>query len=279
MRNDAEVQQAVKAQFLGIAPERAGDLEHLWSECDLQFNLLEDEGEVVMEGGAYRFVRFNHRALRVIWVSSFAAWEAFKCSADAANQGETRNHEKLKILLELALTIRNAPNPEEVPLLGLPEPGVFPDARSEPELRTASELAVFASGWAMLHEVRHVMHQREGTAYTFDSPSEDKWAEELSCDSFASLFLLKNAADYAQMTGQDSALVLRKRSMGIYFAMFALTVLAHDQWSDSPTHPAVQKRLNATRGHVSGDAIDDALSIAALAFSSLEDVWSGVPKY
>jgi len=279
MRNDAEVQQAVKAQFLGIVPERAGDLERLWSECDLQFNLLEDEGEVVMEGGAYRFVRFNHRALRVIWVSSFAAWEAFKCSADAANQGTTRNHDKLKILLELALTIRNAPNPEEVPLLGLPEPGVFPDAESEPELRAASELAVFASGWAMLHEVHHVMHQREGTAYTYDSPPEDKWAEELSCDSFATLFVLENAADYAQMTGQDSALVLRKRSMGIYFAMFALTILAHDQWSDSPTHPAVQKRMNATRNHVSGDAIDDALSIAALAFSSLEDVWPSVPKY
>jgi hypothetical protein len=132
----------IKALFLGIAPEKRSELERLWDDYQLQFCLFMDDKGVLMEGGAYRYVHFNHRALRVIWVSAFAAWEAYSCAQLAFGDGELRSFDRLQDLLGLALRIRDANDPEAVSLGGLPEPGSIP---SDPQLRAPAELAMFAA--------------------------------------------------------------------------------------------------------------------------------------
>lgn len=278
-RNDAEIQEAVKAQFVGVAPEREAELKELWESYNLEFSLLEDQGHVEMAGGAYRYVRFNHRMLRMLWVSAFAAWEAYRCADEGVRTGTVIELTRLNELLELALAIRDADDPESVPLQGLPEPGNFPDRESVPELRAAAELAVFVSGWAMLHEVRHLKHQQEGTSSQPDTPSAEQHTEELSCDQFATEYLLAKVDEFATSSGQNGDSIRKKRALGIYFAMFALSVLAHDSWQASDSHPSIQARLDATRALVSGADVDEALGMAILAFFSLREIWPGAPGY
>ena len=278
-RSDTEIQGAVKAQFVGIAPEREAETKALWELYSLEFSLLADQGYVVMEGGAYRSVHFNHRALRVLWVSTFAAWEAYRCAAEAVSSGKTSiDLTRLKELLMLALTIRDADDPESVPLQGLPEPGIFPEKELNSELRAAAEWAVFVSGWAMLHEVRHLKHQQEGTSSQPDALPAENHAEELSCDQFATEYLMDKVGEFATASGQSEDAIRNKRAVGIYFAMFALAVLSHAKWDATESHPSIQARLDATRALISG-ANDDALSIARLAFFSLREVWPGAPGY
>jgi hypothetical protein len=85
-RNDEGIQQIVKNMFLGVAPERADELEKMWVENDLRFNVLPDDGRdgrFVMDAGCYREIRFNHRVMRAFWVASFAAWEGYRACAEA----------------------------------------------------------------------------------------------------------------------------------------------------------------------------------------------------
>ena len=241
-RSDAQIQYAIKALFLGIAPEKRSELERLWDDYQLQFCLFMDDKGVLMEGGAYRYVHFNHRVLRVIWVSSFAAWEAYSCTQLAIGDGELRSFDRLRDLLGLALRIRDASDPEAVSLGDLPEPGSLP---SDPQLRAPAELAMFAAGWAILHEVRHLKHQQDLTSTADGDAPEIARAEELSCDQFAAEFLTDSIAQYASAHAEEHAKIRMKRALGVYFGIFALIVLGHPNWKETKTHPSVSDRLRA----------------------------------
>lgn len=273
-RSDAQIQQAVKALFLGLTPERQGELEQLWDDCQLQFCLFSDGTEVKLEGGAYRYVHFNHRVLRVIWVSAFAAWEAYSFVQSAFGDEALRDINRLKELLSLALEIRDSSAPEAVPLLGLPEPGVLP---SDPLLRVPAELAMFATGWAILHEVRHLKHQQEGTSTAEGDDPEVARAEELSCDRFAAEFIMAKVSDYARERSENAATVRMKRAVGIYFGVVALIILGHPRWDESLSHPSIAARLQAMRSILSAQGLDEALCIAALAVAGLRQVWPDAP--
>ena len=275
-RSDAQIQDAVKALFLGLVPEKSDELERLWEHYQLQFCLFTDENGVMLEGGAYRYVHFNHRVLRVIWVSAFAAWEAYSCAQSAFCDGELRSLDHLQRLLALALEIRDARDPETVPLGGLPEPGSIP---SDPELRAPAELAMFAAGWAMLHEVRHLKHQQDFTATADGGPPELARGEELSCDQFAAEYLIAATAQYASANSVDQAKVRMKRALGVYFGMFALIVLAHPNWKVTESHPSVSDRLREMRSILSADGLDETICVATLALAGLKQVWPDAPDF
>jgi hypothetical protein len=275
-RSDAEIQRAVKGLFFGLAPERVSELEQLWDDFQLQFCLFTDDEGVMLEGGAYRYVHFNHRALRVIWVSAFAAWEAYTYGQSAFSDGELRDVHRLEELLSLALEIRDASNPEAVPLCGLPEPGSLP---TDPLLRAPAELAFFATGWAMLHEVRHLKHQQEGTSTAEGDSPDLARAEELSCDRFAAEYLIEKVTDYAQGHTTNEAKVRMKRALGIYFGVFALIVLAHPNWGQTDSHPSVADRLRAMRHILSVDGLDEALCVVGLSLAGLKQVWPKAPDF
>ncbi len=275
-RSDAEIQNAVKALFLGLAPENSAYLEQLWEDYQLQFCLFVDDKGVLLAGGAYRYVYFNHRALRVIWVSSFAAWEAYSCAQSALGDEELRNFDRLQELLALAIEVRDARDPEAVSLRDLPEPGSLP---SDPQLRASAELATFAVGWAMLHEVRHLKHQQDLTSTADGDAPEFAHAEELSCDCFAAEYLIGTVAQYASAHGVDQAKVRMKRALGVYFGVFALIVLGKPNWEETESHPSVSDRLRAMRSVLSADGLDEALCIAALALAGLKEVWPDAPDF
>ncbi|WP_195845749.1 phage exclusion protein Lit family protein [Burkholderia pseudomallei] len=275
-RSDAQIQDAVKALFLGLAPEKSDDLERLWENYQLQFCLFTDEKGVMLEGGAYRYVHFNHCALRVIWVSAFAAWEAYACAQSAFGDGELRSFDRLQELLALALEIRDAKDPGSVPLGGLPEPGSIP---SDLELRAPAELAMFAAGWAMLHEVRHLKHQQDFTATGDGDAPELARAEELSCDRFAADYLIATAAHYASAHAVDEAKIRMKRALGVYFGAFALIVLGHPNWEETESHPSVSDRLREIRSVLSAGRLDEALCVAGLALVGLKQIWADAPDF
>ena len=85
MRNDDQVQEAVRNLFEGVAPERRVELCDLWNDYGPRFNILTDagpDGLFVFDAGAYRDVRFNHRAMRAFWLASFIAWEGYRAVAE-----------------------------------------------------------------------------------------------------------------------------------------------------------------------------------------------------
>ncbi len=76
----SEVTEHLRALFVGVAPERTPELEEFWERFGPVVQIVpdDDQGEApVMEAGMYRYLRFNHRILRMIWLLGFSAWEGY----------------------------------------------------------------------------------------------------------------------------------------------------------------------------------------------------------
>jgi hypothetical protein len=282
VRDDHSVQTAVRDLFIGSAPERELDLTGMWKELDLIFQLTPDihEGDrIIMDAGAYRYVRFNHRVLRAFWIAGYVAWEGYRTVAESPSLQAL----DLTCFRELVSAYESCLESTEADLEALPagaaEPGQYPDANIDPQGRAASELVTIAVAWALLHELRHIRHQREGTgADPYSDDEKAKHAEELSCDAFATTFLLEQIDLYARATNQSADLVRQKRQLGIYFGLFAVTLLAKDKWGESKTHPAVQVRIDAVRALMADQKSDIAAAMAHFAFAVLGIVWPGAPS-
>lgn len=282
VRDDQSVQSAVRNLFMGSAPEREDDLAAMWQELEPIFQITPDlhEGDrIIMDAGAYRYVRFNHRILRAFWIAAYAAWEGYRTVAEAASL-EALDLARFK---ELVSTFESSIASEEPRLEALPpgvaEPGHYPDRRLVPQARAAAELATIAVAWALLHEVRHIRHQREGTgADLLGDETVAKHREELSCDEFATTFLLEGIPAYAERTGEPIDLVRQKRQLGIYFGLFALAMLTKDNWGASKTHPSVQTRINCVRTLMTAHKSEMAAAIAHVAFAVLGMIWPGTPN-
>ena len=130
----------------------------------------------------------------------------------------------------------------------------------------------------MLHELHHLQHQQSGTsADPYDEDPSKRWKEELSCDAYATRFLLEKIDDYANSEKVPPEQVRLKRELGVYFALFALTLLAKNKWDDSPTHPAVQKRIKAAHKAMGPKASEISYTIAHTAFAALREIWPSAP--
>jgi len=276
-RHDSDVQEAVRNLLTGVAPERNAELQAFLDQFSLRFNLLPDsgrDGAFVMDAGGYRDVRFNHRVLRAFWVATFAAWEGFRACAEA---DEDLSH--FHSLLRCVQSILDATVPEQVPLpTGVPVPGELVDGTKHPQMRAAGELAMFAGGWALLHEVRHCQHQQEGTSTSWETDSAKKHGEEISCDAFATEFILSQLWRYADQHAADRSKVEQKRQLGVNFALFALTVISRDRWDATETHPSMQHRIDATWEYLRNHSPNlNAMAISGMAFATLQAVWPGAP--
>ena len=281
VRDDDAIQSAAKTLFLGCAPEREKELDALWSMLAPKFQMvgdIHDGDRIIMDAGAYRYVRFNHRVLRAFWIGAFAAWEGYRAVAESEDIALV-NLSRLASLVDSFDRMLAADQPEIEPLPeGVPEPGVYLDASTDSQARAAAELATMAVGWALLHEVRHIKHQQEGTGS--DPHGKDPGPfhkEELSCDEFATKFLLEKAGDYAKRESVEAKKVQRKRQLAIYFAFFTITLLAKDKWSASLSHPAVQDRINAAMALIGADRCELAEAIAHTSFAALRTLWPTAP--
>lgn len=279
-RSDQEVQEAARRLFEGVVPERSEDLRALWNQYQPRFNLLTDagpEGLFVMGAGLYREVVFNQRALRAFWLASFIAWEGYLKVHEVATAGEA-NFDRFNDMIDVFLLVLVASDPLDVELPeGVSEPGLYPDPNKYPQERAAAELATFAAGWAFLHEVRHLKHQQDGTSAAHDAPARDQHKEELSCDEYATTFILDGVDQYAGEQGVDTDKVRQKRELGVYFAMFAMTLIGAGRWNASDSHPAMQARIDAAIQQMGGSGTRMSDAIAHAAFAGLWLRWPDAP--
>jgi len=277
-----EVTEHLQALFVGVAPERAQELEDFWKQYGPVVKVVSDDehGDApVMEAGAYRYLHFNHRMLRVIWLLSFSAWEGYVMIHNGATTGDLGDAaERFKAALQAAIAVSRASDPLSVKLPeGVPEPGPTDKLQLGSTARAAGEIAMFAAGWAFLHECKHLMHQQEGTSGG-DDPKACR-IEELSCDQFATRFLLERVSAYANANNVSEDKVLFKRQLGIYFALYAIAVIGRDNWGATDTHPAVQKRVDQVLAIMKDTGFNrGAAVVASASFAALQAVLKDVPS-
>ena len=272
-RRDEAVQETARALLLGVALERQAELEALWSRYGPRFELLADSGSdafFVLEAGLFKFVRFNHRAMRAFWLASFIAWEGYERLYAVAND-EAPDFGRFNAMVDAFLAMLEADDPIAVPMpAGLPEPGIYPDGTLDREVRAAAELATLATGWALLHELRHIQHQQEGTGAPQVASRETIHNEELSCDAFATTL-------YAEAESVEAHQVHQKRQIGVYFALFAMALICAGRWAETETHPALQTRIDRVVDQMSPWCTEIANAIACAAFEALRLRWPSAP--
>jgi Peptidase U49 len=143
------------------------------------------------------------------------------------------------------LAMLEAYDPAAVPMpAGVPEPGIYADGALDRQARSAADLASVATGWTMLHEIAHIQHQQEGTGAPQGASRDMIHDEELSCDAFATTYMLERAEDYAEAEGVEARRVHDKRQIGVYFALFAMALICAGRRAESETHPALRSVTN-----------------------------------
>jgi len=274
------LRDTIHDMLLSVTPERAAELEHYWGEFGLQFQLLDDDGPdglIVLDAGSYVLIRFNHRVMRLFWLASFALWEGYVAYHTYETSGET-DLTRFKEILDCFEATRIAADVDAVPWPDyLPPPGELVDHVPGDPARVAGELAIFGTSWAVLHELRHLIHQQENTSAPWDDLEACK-REEHSCDAFATAFLLERIAEQVATTGQPASGISAKRQTGIYCAAFALTLLSRANWGPGERHPALQERINAIAAVIDAHGMSKVAAVIAVsAFVSLKLAYADAP--
>ncbi|MGV8950185.1 MAG: phage exclusion protein Lit family protein [Cypionkella sp.] len=279
--NALQLRQTIHEMLLGVAPERAEELQRYWDEFSPQFNVMEDDGPdgpVVLDAGGYVNIRFNHRIMRLFWLSSFALWEGYSAYYHYVEAEQTDLTRFMEIVdcfeaTRIAVYVDAVPWPA-----GLPQPGELVDHELGNPARVGGELAIFGVSWAVLHELQHLIHQQHGTAAAWDDVDACR-REELSCDAFATNILMERIREYPVDSAHDAAVVLAKRQTGICCALFAMTLLARGNWGPGARHPAVQERIDHVLGLMDAQQLSKAAGIIAIsAFTTLKMAYAGAPN-
>lgn len=267
--------------FLAVAPEREAELQRYWSEYSPRFRILEDDGPdgpIVLDAGGFVYVRFNHRVMRLFWLASFALWEGYAAYQRYISTQEA-NLTRFGAILDCFEATRVFADVDTVPWPDfLPLPGELVEHSQGDPARVGGEFAIFGVSWAVLHELQHLIHQQVGTAADWDDLDACK-REELSCDAFATTFMLERIDEYAVATGQSASVIAAKRQAGIYSALFAMTLLSRASWGPGERHPAVQERIDAIMNILDEHGTSKAGAIIAVsAFSSLLLAYPNAPN-
>lgn len=269
-----DLQQVARNLLLGAIPERAGELQVLWDAYGPEFQLVEDDhpdGPIILDAGIYKFVRFNHRMMRLFWLAGHALWEGFEAFQRFAEGGAARL-ERLNTIVGCFDQTMIAKDVDHVPWpVGVPKPGVLVEHVEGDPGRVAGEIAILSAAFAVLHELRHLAHQNEGTSAPYDNEVLCR-EEEHSCDEFAVGYLLERIDDYVANTGEQAQRVLEKRQIGVYAALFALALLIKNRPGETKTHPSTQDRLNRVIRQMndSSGLTKKASVVAMAAFCSLQ---------
>jgi Peptidase U49 len=279
---DDEVTEQLRALLVGVAPERTEELKDFWTKYGPKVLLVADDDQgssPVMQAGLYRYLQFNHRMMRLIWLLSFSAWEGYVMIHNGATTGDLGDAaERFRESLQAAIRISKAQDPFSVSFpKGVPEPGPTEAFADGSTAKVAGEIATFAAGWAFLHEMRHLMHQQDDTSGSEDQ--QDRHVEELSCDAFATRFLLEQVGAYATAHHVSAEKVHCKRQLGIYFALYAIAVISREKWGPTATHPAIQDRVDQTIAIMNEIGFSKGAAVLASAsFAALQAVLNNVPS-
>ena len=261
-----------------MVPERKNDLERLWRKYTPTFNILTEivaRKKVLMQSGAFNIVEFGGYAQRAFWLGPFIAWEAHRPLGLIARVKKPR-FDRVDHLYRAFCKIRAVDDPRSIAMPeGVPEPECFAYLKGDQKL--IADVAAFAIGWALLHEVGHLKYKHEGTASSEGDSNEKRHREELLCDSFATSYILERAGEFAHAENLPPNKVRRKREMGIYAALFVLALDQAGSWEESESHPALQTRIDATVELIGGSGRSASDTMARNAFGALRDKWPHAP--
>ena len=274
MENQAYI--AVSNLLHGIAPERSTDIKFLFNKYQPKFSVVEETDSngmpaFTLRAGLYTKVEFNHRAMLCFWLGAHVVWEAYSEYAYAVNNGRSFNQERLTFLLS---SFKNALLADDVTNIEWPKdvlrPGNYGSDNDNPEKIMPAKLATFATGWALLHEMRHIQKQQEGTSSTIGDVASCH-AEELECDSFAAKFILEKTPEYSRETNYDLHLVQMQRKLGILFGVFTIGLLSRQPKKASATHPSIELRLKTMLSQLKVSENDAVGMIIKLVSLGLEE--------
>ena len=160
---------------------------------------------------------------------------------------------------------------------GVPEPccAQYSDLQ-EPHVLMAMDLAKLAVAWVFFHEIKHVQDQHErGDAEqgNFKKDKKELHRDEFACDEYATKFLLKKVEQYAQDCAVDPSSAKSNRVLGIYIALFAMTLMKAGDWGESEKHPAMQDRIDNVTKYISSSGTGVADWIVHDIFDRLQHKW------
>lgn len=242
----SHVRKSIFDILVGVMPERESDILSLFEKYNPQFSIVDETHKgVVLRAGGYFSVEFNHRAMLTFWIGAHIIWRIYSECAHAIVDGSAINQKKINSLFKTFQEIQIAEDPDQVNWpLDVLKPGDYGSEDDNPEKKMGPKLATFAVGWAILHEIRHLQIQQEGSS----SPITDVklcHEEELDCDSYAANFIMANTKDYSHQSGEDQEKVELLRKLGILIGVFVIGLLSNNPDKSTDTHPSEKLRLKA----------------------------------
>jgi hypothetical protein len=179
-----------------------------------------------------RRILFQQKALDVLWIIGFSAWEAIATYSpsiaialwtgqrleDALQADDDRGllemHYKARLSAARNIIASNESSPDLWPE-DVPQPGLNRSTASI-EQACAYDLILLATAFVLFHEFRHVMLDRD------DQRPIDPSEEELQCDTWAREFMTAKVADYARVHNHDYSQVLNKRAAAMALGSLVL---------------------------------------------------------
>jgi hypothetical protein len=252
MSKQTNADEAVRALFMGTAPERPDGIAELLETT--QYEVAHDRPALHLETTAFfgkGLVVLTDRTMQQIWLVAYLSWRALpeqsgfvivslatEIPYNACLNSKNDQHLALVDRLGQALAelrtadAGNNPWPPDVPRLD-PQLSQLRDKQD----RATYDLACFAASFVLLHETCHAQKRARGEAY-------GGIAEEIECDEYAIDFLLAGCSKYAEKNNYEPPQVYRKRSMGIFLGLaVAFESTERGLWLPSETHPSAHERI------------------------------------
>lgn len=236
------------------APERAAEIDGLWTRYSPRVVVVEDQSGISLDATRER-IAFDPKTMDVFWLIGFSGWRAIECylphvilSAACEKtlhelfEGDDELPEVEHAYKERLAAARNlieqrdadaAPWPDD-----LPHPVSDRDALDDDQHKATFDLVLISLAFAFFHEFRHVMLDVDGSR-----PSERR-EEELLCDVWAREFMTVKLEGYARSHSHDYREVLRKRSMGLALAALILHEIT-PKYVLNPHYFSIKARLTA----------------------------------
>jgi Peptidase U49 len=232
MTDSLPPKEVIKALMKGAAPERAEEIEALWTAYNPSVVIVDDRKGISLNATKDR-IEFDLKTMDAFWLIGFSGWRAIECYSphvvvslkyrkplaeifDADNELpeiERSYKERLSAAKRLIAEQNTsaAPWPDD-----LPRPSSDRTTQVASEYQAAFDLTALATAFTFFHEFRHVI-------LDFDKERpKDRKEEELQADVWAREFMTVKLAQYAKTHNHNYHEVLRKRSMGLALAALIL---------------------------------------------------------
>jgi hypothetical protein len=262
----------IKALFLGVAPERATQIDEIFDRDRISYVRANDRPGVCMQSWN-NVVLYNDRTVQLFYLASFLAWQALIEQSGAVvglyilnkkydyrevlKEPSRAEFEQKVDALGDALAKLSSAQDMDIATWPMEIPRPAPEGPSDVEHRAAHELTLFALAFALLHETRHAI-------FAVNQNPPGGIAEERACDDYAFGFLMDEAGLYAADSQFPIDKVKTKRAMGILLGQTViLEMTPQELWGSSSTHPPIRERFGAVIDRLNLPPWDDAYVYAS----------------